>query len=186
MYSKTIAVGRITKDPQFKAYTSGNGELALFSIAVNRAKDKTDFYDCVAFGKTAEMVKNYLSNGKGRLILVEGTFQNNNSNREVKGVEVTNYGMNLAVDVIKFLDSPTKSSTQSPQAPQQAQASYQQAPQQAPQQQQRPAYSQPTTSPSFQNPPAQQHQQQAAPTNDPFATAPGFGGFDMSDDDLPF
>ena len=68
MFSNTTAVGRLTKDPVIRAYQSGGGELALFSIAINTSKEKADYYDCVAFGKTAEMIKNYLSNGKGRLI----------------------------------------------------------------------------------------------------------------------
>lgn len=191
MYSTTVAVGRLTKDPIIKAYSSGQGELALFTIAVNRTKDKTDFYECVTFGKTAEMVKTYLSNGKGRLVLVEGNFQNNNNERDINGTKVTNYGMNLAVNRIQFLDSPKQEGTAAPQQAQQSQS-----------QGYRP---QPTSSPSFQQPaqPTYQAQQQSKPaqapyqapyqqapqapsTPDPFTQAPGFTGFDMSNDDLPF
>lgn len=190
MYSTTIAVGRLTKDPIIKPYSSGQGELALFSLAVNRTKDKTDFYECVAFGKTAEMVKNYLSNGKGRMILVEGSFQNNNNKREVQGIEVTNFGMNLAVNRIQFLDAPPKA--QESAAPQQQ---YQQAPQQGFQQgyQQQPAATQQQQEPQYGAPTGGYQQQQApqAPfqpvsTPDPFAQQPGFSGMDISDDDLPF
>lgn len=209
MYSTTIAVGRLTKDPQIKPYSSGNGVLALFSLAVNRTKDKTDFYDCIAFGKTAEMVQSYLATGKGRLILVEGNFQNNNTERDINGTTVKNYGMNLAVNRITFLDAPPKGQ-EAPHAQQQQQqaapqgqnpAYGQQSQQQT--QQQAPAsnyYSKPasqpqaqsTHSPSFQpatpyQAPTQQQQAPQGPSApDPFTKAPGFSGFDIGEDDLPF
>ena len=175
MFSNTTAVGRLTKDPVIRAYQSGGGELALFSIAINTSKEKADYYDCVAFGKTAEMIKNYLSNGKGRLIGVEGYFQNNNVDRDVNGTKVTNYGMNLVVNRIHFLDSPSQA--QGGQGQAQAGQQRQQAPAQG-------GYSQ-----------QQQHQQApaqpaAAPMADPFqAQQPSnygvFQGFG-SEDDLPF
>lgn len=165
MYSTTVAVGRLTKDPQIKAYSSGQGELALFSLAVNYAKDKTAYYDCVSFGKTAEMVKNYLANGKGRLILVEGMFQNNNTEKEIAGQKVTNYGMNFVVHRIQFLDAPTKTDNK----PAQSQYGQQKQPQYGQSQQ---GYSAP---------------QQSQPQKDPFQQAPGgFSGFNIGDDDVPF
>ena len=190
MFSTTTAVGRLTKDPVIKAYQSGTGELALFSLAINNNKDKADFYDCVAFGKTAEMIKNYLSNGKGRLIGVEGYFQTNNSERDINGTKVTNYGMNLVVNRVHFLDSPTQAQggQQGGQQQQQRQAAPQQ---QAPaygqqQQQQQQQYQQQPV----QQQPQQGYGQQQAPQADPFPAQSnsGFGGFPgfISDDDLPF
>lgn len=190
MFSKTTAVGRLTKDPEIKQYSSGNGELATFSIAINHTKEKVSYYDCVAFGKTAEIIKNYLSQGKGRLVLVEGSFENNNSKRTVNGQEVTNYGMNFVVNQIKFLDFPGDAQGGQQQGGQQQVAPQNGFQQRAPQQQQQPAAPQQGFG-QQQQAPQQAPQQgfgQAAPqapsTPDPFANT-GFNGFGSSDN-LPF
>ena len=177
MFSNTTAVGRMTKDPVFRSYQNGGGELATFTVAINNSKDKTDYYDCVAFGKTAELIKSYLSQGKGQMVGIEGYFQTNNTEREVNGVKVTNYGMNLVVNRIHFL-SPPQTGQQSPQ--QAAQPAAQHRPQQ-PQQPQQGGFT------------GYGQQAQAQPRQDPFPQQPGgnfggFGGFNgnISDDDLPF
>ena len=52
-----ILTGRLTRDPELKFGQSGKA-YSRFSLAVNRAgkKDEADFINCVAFGKTAEIV----------------------------------------------------------------------------------------------------------------------------------
>lgn len=188
MYSETTAVGRLTKDPVFKQFQNGQGELALFTVAVNTSKDKTQYYDCVAFNKTAEIIKSYLSNGKGRMVLVNGTFQNNDTTRTVNGVEVKNYGMNLAVNTIKFLDAPTgqQNGQQAQSAPRQQQAPQQSQPAQPQQgfgQPQGQTMGMPQGQQGFQQ--NQNYQQPAPTTPDPFANG-GFAGFNGGSDDLPF
>lgn len=175
MYSKTVAVGRLTKDPIFRAYGNQGDEMALFTMAVSEGKDKTSFYDCIAFQRTAKLMKDYLSNGKGRLILAEGRFQNNDTERDINGTKVKNYGMNFVVNHINFLDS-------NPQG--QGQAQTQQRQQQAPQQNQQYGQQQQQGNYYNQAPPAQQQQQQQQPVADPFQ-ANNFNGF-IDDDDLPF
>jgi single-strand DNA-binding protein len=73
-YQKMIAFGRITKDIELKQSKAGK-PFCNFSIAVNRAfeKDKADFFQCMAFGKTAEYIDKYAS--KGSQILIEGSVQ---------------------------------------------------------------------------------------------------------------
>ena len=101
MYAKTIAVGRLVKDPVERTYGQ-DGKMSLFNIAVDVAKDKTVFYDCVAFGGVAETINSYMK--KGRTILVDGYFQNNNQERKTQGGETyTMYGMNLVVQQFSFL-----------------------------------------------------------------------------------
>lgn len=56
-------VGRVGKDPEIKYFESGKC-LANFSIAVNRTKDITDWFDLVAWDKTAETVGKYVTKGK--------------------------------------------------------------------------------------------------------------------------
>ena len=173
MFSNTTAVGRLTDNPKIHSYQNGQGELARFTMAIQMTKDKAEFYDCVAFKQTAEFIKNHLADGKGRLIGVEGYFQNNNTEREVNGATVRNYGMNLVVNRIHFLDSRNQQSQGQPSTQQQ--------------QQQRPAYGQQQQQPAYGQQPAYN---QAPPAQDPFQANTGFGGFgqgiDISDDDLPF
>ena len=74
--SNTITlVGRLTKDPETKE-TSG-GIITKFSVACdNDDKDKTTtFFNCTAFGKSAEFVAKYIT--KGRLVMVSGSIKSN-------------------------------------------------------------------------------------------------------------
>ncbi len=68
--------GRIAKDIDLKVNSNGT-EYCDFSIAVDRymGKDKdkqTDFINCKAFSKTANLLKTYFPKGRG--ILIEGSL----------------------------------------------------------------------------------------------------------------
>ena len=69
-----ILKGNITRDIDLKfAQGSGTG-VAKFGIAVSRMKkDESDFLNCVAFGKTAELIAENLK--KGSPILITGHLQ---------------------------------------------------------------------------------------------------------------
>lgn len=57
-------LGRLIKDPEVKTTQSG-AEVVRFSVADNtRGKDKTDFFDCAAFGKTGELIGKFFAKGK--------------------------------------------------------------------------------------------------------------------------
>lgn len=67
-------IGRLTKDPAM-ASTPGGTTVASFTLAVkDRAKrgeeDRTYFHFCKAFGRTAEVILDYVR--KGEQIAVEG------------------------------------------------------------------------------------------------------------------
>ncbi len=71
-----IVHGRLTRDPEFKVLDSGM-TICNFSIANNRGNRKgseeelpANFFDCVAWGKTAELVANNFD--KGRKIAIRG------------------------------------------------------------------------------------------------------------------
>ncbi len=78
--NKVFLYGNLTKDPELKALPSGT-QVVSFSMATNRVyKDKdgkkqeqADFHNIVAFGRTAEVMAQYL--GKGRPVFVEGRIQ---------------------------------------------------------------------------------------------------------------
>ncbi len=78
MVNNVVLIGRITRDLELKATTTGR-EVLNFSIAVNRnfknaqGQYEADFINCVAFGQTARFMSQYIT--KGRLISVTGRIQ---------------------------------------------------------------------------------------------------------------
>lgn len=91
--NKVIIIGRTTRDIEFKTTQSGTS-VVEFSVAVKRTfknangEYESDFFNCVAYNKTAEKVSNYVK--KGDLIAVDGKLQTRNyTDREGKKVYVT-------------------------------------------------------------------------------------------------
>lgn len=78
--NKVFLYGNLTRDPELKALPSGSN-VVNFGMATNRTyKDKngqkqeaTEFHNVVAFGRTAEVIAQYVK--KGRPIFVEGRLQ---------------------------------------------------------------------------------------------------------------
>lgn len=74
-----ILHGRLTRDPEVRYSQSNNPTaVARFSIAVRRdfarqGEPDTDFFNCVAFGKTAETIEKFFAKGTG--IIVKGRIQ---------------------------------------------------------------------------------------------------------------
>ena len=100
--NKVMMIGRLTKDVELRM-TQGANPLAVcsFSIAVDRrGKDKeVDFFNCTAFGKTAEFMEKYLM--KGSRIAVFGRLQSDNyTNKE--GQKVT--AVKIIADEVEFAD----------------------------------------------------------------------------------
>lgn len=78
MLNRVILIGRLTRDPELK-YTPQGQPVATMGLAVNRfTKDENnnyevDFFNIVAWRRTAEFANNYLT--KGRLVSVDGRIQ---------------------------------------------------------------------------------------------------------------
>lgn len=70
--NEVIISGRLTKDVELR-YTSSEKAFAIFSVAVNRANEGTDFINCQAWDRTAENLEKYCR--KGSMILVNGRLQ---------------------------------------------------------------------------------------------------------------
>lgn len=126
MINRTILVGRLTKDPEFRTTPSGLS-IANFTLAVNRTftnaqgEREADFINVVVFKKQAENVNNYLF--KGNLAGVDGRIQSRSyENNEGKRVFVTE----VVADNVQFLEPKSQSNGQSQQ--QSGQAKPQQAP----------------------------------------------------------
>jgi len=78
MLNRTVLIGRLCADPEVK-YTPAGVQVATFRLAVNRITKNeageydADFFNIVAWRRTAEFVGNYLT--KGRLVSIEGRLQ---------------------------------------------------------------------------------------------------------------
>ena len=73
--NKVIMMGRFTRDPEIAYGGRDNTAVARFSIAVDKRYKKegesgADFFNFVAFGKTAEFIEKYFH--KGMRALIEG------------------------------------------------------------------------------------------------------------------
>ena len=94
--NKVELIGRLTRDPDIR-FTSGDNPttIARYTLAVERRVKKddentADFISCVAFGKNAEFVRDYLH--KGIKIAVTGRIQTgsytNKDNQKVYTTDV--------------------------------------------------------------------------------------------------
>lgn len=93
MLNKVLYSGRIATDLQLRK-SKNEKSYVFFNIAVARQfdNDKTDFINCVAWGKQAENLVKYQS--KGNLIIIEGsteTYKKENINMSRCLVEKISY-----------------------------------------------------------------------------------------------
>lgn len=77
--NKAMILGRLGQDPVVKHTTDG-GQVTSFSLATTNTsnrngekKESTEWHNCVAFGRTAEIAGQYLK--KGSQALVEGSLR---------------------------------------------------------------------------------------------------------------
>ena len=119
--NKVILGGRVTKDIELK--TAGSTQIADFSLAITRRmkKDETDFVNCTAFGKNAEMASKYFH--KGSNMCVVGSIRVDAYEKDGQKRTSTK----ITVDEIHFVDAKSDSG----EAPTQS-ASKQEAPESAP------------------------------------------------------
>jgi single-strand DNA-binding protein len=113
---KVIAIGRLGKDPEIRTTNSGK-DVANFSLAcdITGSKDKkTEWINCVAFGKQAENIAKYLS--KGDQVYIEGvnsssSYENKQGNTVYKTDVITNVVQ--FIQVKSFQDNKQKFQSQS-------------------------------------------------------------------------
>ena len=78
--NRATLIGNVTRDPEMRALPSGQN-VATFGVATNmmwtdaqgQKQQRTEFHNIVAWGKLAEICKQYLS--KGKKIFIEGRLQ---------------------------------------------------------------------------------------------------------------
>jgi single-strand DNA-binding protein len=101
--NKAFLYGNLTRDPELKALPGGQ-QVASFGIATNRTftnkegakQEQTEFHNIVAFGRTAEVMGQYLK--KGRPVYIEGRIQTRSWETEGK----KNYKTEIVVDTFQF------------------------------------------------------------------------------------
>lgn len=105
--NKCFFIGRITADPELRATESGTS-IARFTLAVQGRGD-TDFISCTAFGRTAELLCEYVK--KGHRISTIGRLK---VSRVPKDDEVRTY-YNINCDEITFLEGKERTENESEQ-----------------------------------------------------------------------
>ena len=83
--------GRLTSEPELKA--SGDNKYVRFCLAVDRRtkEKKTDFIDCIAFNRLAEVICQYVHKGNQLSVigsLETGSFEKNGESRKTYNVNV--------------------------------------------------------------------------------------------------
>lgn len=101
--NKVLLYGNLTRDPELRALPSGQ-QVASFGLATNRTfknkegqqQDQTEFHNIVAFGRTAEVMGQYLK--KGRPVYIEGRIQTRSWDKD----GVKQYRTEIVVDTFQF------------------------------------------------------------------------------------
>lgn len=94
-------MGRLTRDPELK-YSQAGKAYCRFTVAINREfnREEADFINCLAFGKIAETIAEYLKKGRRMALqgrIQTGSYQNNNGD--------TVYTTEVVADRFEFVDS---------------------------------------------------------------------------------
>lgn len=109
--NKVMIIGNLTRDPELRTTPSGQ-QVASFGVATSRQwknqtgqkQEQTEFHNIVAWGKLAEICKQYL--GKGRKVYVEGRMQT----REWEGQDgVKRQRTEIVAENMIMLDRPPQS-----------------------------------------------------------------------------
>lgn len=109
--NKTVLIGRSTKDADVR-YSQGDKPMAIarISLAVDRkfkqeGQPTADFINCIAFGKTAEVIEKYVT--KGTKIAVVGHIQTGSyTNKDGQKV----YTTDVVIDELEFCESRSSNS----------------------------------------------------------------------------
>jgi len=107
-FNKVILAGNLTRDPEVR-YTPKGTAIAKLGLAINRTwkneagetKEEVTFVDVDAFGRTAEVISQYLK--KGRPILVEGRLKLDQWDDKQTGQKRSRLG--VVLENFQFLDS---------------------------------------------------------------------------------
>lgn len=106
-FNKVFLMGNLTRDIELRYGGPSNTAIAKLGIAVNRRwrtaegenREETTFVDCDAFGRTAEVLSQYLK--KGRPVFIEGHLRLDTWEKE--GQKQSK--LKVVIDSFQFVDS---------------------------------------------------------------------------------
>jgi len=131
MINQVTLSGRIARPLETKKINTSKGEMTILDVCLacnGRKKEESYFFECVAFGSTADYIANY-SKGKGGRLTISGALsQDSYTSKDGKKVVKTKITIN-DVEIVDFKES----NPQTPQTPQYAQQAPKTAGPQAPQ-----------------------------------------------------
>lgn len=105
--NRATILGRLTRDPEVKTTPTGKS-VANIGVATGRVwvdgagnkQEKTEFHNCVLWGKLADIAGQYLA--KGRRVYIEGRLETRNWEKD----GFKHYRTEIIVDNLIMLDSP--------------------------------------------------------------------------------
>ena len=106
--NRVMLAGNLTRDPEVRMI-GGDRSVASFALAINRRykgqdgelKEEVTFVDCEAWGRTAELVGQYLV--KGRACFIEGRLRLDSWDDKKDGTKRSK--LKVVADNVQFLDS---------------------------------------------------------------------------------
>jgi len=115
--NKVILIGNLGRDPELK-YTPGGQAVASFSLATTerwkgqdgQKNERTVWHNIVAWGRQAELAKEYLH--KGRQVYIEGRIDNRSYDK--KDGSGKGYISEVVAQNIQFLGSRSDSGGETP------------------------------------------------------------------------
>jgi single-strand DNA-binding protein len=121
--NKAILIGRLGQDPELK-YTPNGRAVCSFSLATSerwtdqegQKNESTTWHNIVAWGKQAEIMKEYLR--KGREVYIEGRIDNR-SYEDKEGIK--RYRSEVVVQRFQFVGSKQDQESSAPPAPAESQ-----------------------------------------------------------------
>lgn len=99
MLNVVTLVGRLTREVQYFAGKEEKKSVAVFSIAFSQGIEETGFIDCKAFGKSADLINEWLV--KGDKIGLSGSLHQRKFERKDGSKSST---IEIHVESIEFLD----------------------------------------------------------------------------------
>jgi single-strand DNA-binding protein len=107
-FNKVILMGNLTRDPELR-YTPKGTAIAEISLAINRkwksetgeAKEEVTFVEVATYGRTAEVIAQYLK--KGRPIMIEGRLKLDQWDDKTTGAKRSK--LRVVCESFEFIDS---------------------------------------------------------------------------------
>jgi single-strand DNA-binding protein len=117
--NRVTLIGAVGQDPETR-FTAAGMAIASFSLATStKQKDKdeiTQWHNCVAFGKLAEIVQQYVT--KGSKLYLDGAIQYQCVDKDGE----KRYYTKIIVNDMSMLSSPKDKEPQKKEAPKQSEA----------------------------------------------------------------